>query len=57
MPKINYTARLVIYGLQDMSVKEYRRLLKWLEARFEEAQKPGYVKGKYSNRYISRLMK
>jgi len=51
-----YIARLVVYGLEDMSTKDYRRLLQWLEARFEEAQKPEYRK-EYANRYVSKLIK
>lgn len=52
----DYIARLVIYGLDTMKTKEYKRLLSWLDARFEEAQKPDYLK-KYSKRYVARLMK
>lgn len=52
----DYIARLVIYGLDTMKTKEYKRLLSWLDARFEEAQKPDYLKN-YNKRYIAKLMK
>lgn len=52
----DYIARLVVYGLQDMNQKEYKRLLNWLDKRYEEAQKPDYLKN-YSNRYTAKLMK
>lgn len=55
-PKQEYIARLVVYELDTMKTKEYKRLLTWLDARYEEAQKPDYLK-KYSKRYVARLMK
>ncbi len=52
----DYIAKLVVYGLENMGTKDYRRLLEWLEARYEEAQKNEYRK-EYSNTYTSRLLK
>lgn len=52
----DYIARLVIYGLDTMTKREYRRLLKWLEARFEEAKREDYLQN-HGKRYVARLMK
>ena len=49
-------AVLTIYGLQTMTTKEYRRLMNWLEEKFEESKKPNYRK-EYANKYVSRLIK
>lgn len=52
----DYIARLVVYGLQGMKNKDYKRLLTWLDKRYEEAQKPNYTTD-YSNKYVAKLMK
>lgn len=54
--KKDYIARLVVYGLDKITTKDYRRLMNWLEAKFEESKKPEYRK-EYANKYVSKLMR
>ena len=56
MKNLDYHAKLVIYGLPDMSVSTQKRLIKWLEAKVKEFKKEKDTKI-FVKRYTARLMK
>lgn len=56
MKKLDYHAKLVIYGLPDMKSVTYRRLAKWLEAHLKEFKREKDTKI-FSKKYTARLMK
>ena len=56
MKKLDYHAKLVIYGLTDMKSVTYRRLVDWLAAQVKEMKKADDKKI-FAKVYTARLMK
>lgn len=56
MKKLDYHAKLVIYGLPEMKSVTYRRLVDWLNARVKEFKKEKDTKI-FRKRFTARLMK
>ena len=54
MKKLDYIAKLTIYGLPNMSKKELSRLENWLNEKKNEVY---LAPQKYSKRFTARLMK
>lgn len=54
--KLDYHAKLVIYGLPEMKSPTKRRLISWLEARVKEFKKEKDMKI-FAKRFTARLMR
>lgn len=54
--KLDYHAKLVIYGLPTMKSVTYRRLVDWLEAKVKEFKREKDTKI-FAKRFTDRLMK
>ena len=55
MNKLNYHAKLIVYGLTEMDKRTLKRLIEWLRAQADEFE---MLKEKeYAKRFTTRIMK